>query len=204
MYSYNFGYGSYEDSDFYQITHEEKYSDDEFQEILHEAILKAICHFLKQRSNGVTREDTPPEVLEKLSEEDKEYSDIHFSGYFDCAFSFAHGSLLKYVHIVLIRDYGFEPLVFQAKWGCFGWANFLADNWKQETDSEASSMYRAREYIKKRFTNEDKIRRLEWKIEDLEDNIKLTKDLGKKSDAKYIKEYEDEIAKLKAERERLK
>ena len=113
MYIYNFGYGSYEDSVYYQLYHEEKYSEDEFREILHRATVYVLLRHLEEQEEHLDKGD-----------EDLVY------------FSPRYENLVRDIRDILISDFGFSKLKFEAEVYYFGWANILTKgDWSREQNS---------------------------------------------------------------------
>lgn len=108
MYFYSIGYSSYEDSDYIALIHKEKYSDNEFFDIIYSSI---------------------PFVAEKLKADilldDSEYD--WFYNHYDKMLNINFGFLYKIIAEILIEKFEFEKIEYQSELILFGWPNVMQE-----------------------------------------------------------------------------
>ena len=119
-YVYNIGYNTYEESEYTQLLHKEKYTIDELRSIIHEACVKAI----KKRKKE------------------------------DFCFVSSYQTIHDKVTNILVEDYGFERVAYQAIWSIFGWPSMFDKNsWEGQRDEENELLNKY--LLKNGFTIED-------------------------------------------------
>ena len=101
LYKYNFGWGSYEDSDYTQLQHQNKYTQDEFEAIIKEAIINY--------------------ANIKLIEWDEE-----IEPFYRHMLSYEHHH--DYIVNILCDQYGFERITFEAAVSLNGWNSIFDTN----------------------------------------------------------------------------
>jgi hypothetical protein len=101
MYIYELGYGSYEDSEYTQLSHEEEFTQEEFEEKIQASIKDALIRWIDKEEDG---------VIYRMHE-----ANPHIG--FD--------RLHTYVSEILCEKFGFAKLEFQAKFSLFGWDDLL-------------------------------------------------------------------------------
>lgn len=105
MYIYNIGYNSYEESEYYQLYHEKKFNQKEFEGI----VIEAVIFVLKESESVENHKHYKHEGRPKIT-----FQDILFS-----------------VVEVLVKNFGFKEVKFTSKFNVFGWADILdPDDWK--------------------------------------------------------------------------
>ncbi len=108
MYFYSVGYCSYEDSDYIALVHQEKYSDDEFFDVIY---------------------STLPFVVEKLKKDllIEEYEYDWFYDKLDKMLNISFRCLYKIIAEVLVEKFGFEKVEYQSELILFGWPNIMQE-----------------------------------------------------------------------------
>lgn len=111
MYKYKVGYGSYEESEFVELEHEEEISAEEFKRIIYEATYRVLEDIKAKRTDVMTYK----EGIEDLTFQD----------------------ILEPVIQKLINDFDFKEIEYTESWSCFGWAAIVNnDDWRgQRGDS---------------------------------------------------------------------
>lgn len=112
MYLYKFGYGSYEDSDFTEIFHIKQFSEQEFFNIIKNAIIRVL--------QGVI---------------DKKYNPyIHENG---LSYESIHEFMLEE-----LKSDGFKKIQYQTEWSCFGWPSMVdKSSWSGQRGPELDRLF---------------------------------------------------------------
>jgi hypothetical protein len=104
VYLYRVGYGSYEDSEYFELMHADKLS----CEYLHKVVVQCI--------NGVLKDIISGKIKICLMEDGVSYEDIN-----------------EDVINKMIQFYGFKKVEYQAKWSVFGWPSITCDkSWGEQ------------------------------------------------------------------------
>jgi hypothetical protein len=112
MFLYKFGYGSYEESNFYEICHKKQFSEKEFTSIIADSIIKV----LYDCCNGIN------DVY--IFNDGISYEDIH-----------------EYVFEEL-KKIGFEKVEYEVVWSCFGWPSLTNKNsWGKQRGNELNEIF---------------------------------------------------------------
>jgi hypothetical protein len=122
MFLYDIGYHSCEESDYIQLWHEKKFTQNDLTNMICEAVLET--------------------VKAERAKDPKAY--IHN---FEDVYSFAmnSGGVITY----LLEHFGFKEVKFQESWTCFGWASiFEKKDWDTYKDKN-DPMYKIVEYMNK-------------------------------------------------------
>lgn len=98
MFLYNIGYGSYEESEFTQMTFDKELSQEDLHKYVINAILTVLNNVINKKYNRF-----------RISEFGVSYQDIH-----------------DYV-IEELEKVGFQQVKFTAEWSCFGWPSLTDD-----------------------------------------------------------------------------
>lgn len=102
-YHYKIGYYSHEESNYEELQHENKFSDDELTEMIAEATV---------------------ETIKKAK-----MTDNHYIHNFQDVFDDKDNSLIIY----LIEKFGFKLIIYESTWNVFGWASiFDKDEWRDD------------------------------------------------------------------------
>lgn len=111
MYVYELGYGSYEDSGYIQLFHEEKFTQEEFEQKIQSSVKDALIRYIDKEDDGVVYRghDSNPH--------------IGFSGFY------------TYIAEILCEQCGFSIVEFQATFSLFGWDDLIAgDGFNREEE----------------------------------------------------------------------
>jgi hypothetical protein len=110
MYFYRIGYASFEDSDFYELVHKDKFSKEEFESFVFKATIRVLEGVITGKYKGEFCS-----ALEGLSFE----------------------RILEDVVKELVKVDGFENLKYQAEWSCFSWPSITEDkSWTRQRGAE--------------------------------------------------------------------
>ncbi len=159
MFLYKIGYNSPEDSEYSEMEHKKKYSKEELNEI----VINAVVRVLDKIACG----DYPVYIFG----EGPSYDDIH-----------------KYVIEELKQD-GFKKVKYQSIWSCFGWASLIdKESWRRDRGDNLNQIFEAipKETIEdlkkmaRRNDEEDERELNEWstKNQQIFEKIEIEKKLG--------------------------
>ena len=113
MFLYKFGYGSYEESDFKELIHENQYTEEEFDAIITKAIIK---------------------VLKGVISGNYKHIYIHNDG-------ISYQEIHEYV-IDELKQLGFKEVNYQAEWSCFGWPSIVdQQSWSKQRGEKLNSLF---------------------------------------------------------------
>ena len=109
MYIYDIGYGTFEESHFWQYSHEKKFTNRQIELIVGDCIFEVIDYLSR-----LTRRPTDIMNWVHFLEDGPNFQDLMEKPKF-------HKALQKR---------GFKPMEFEAKINLFGWASSIKNNWK--------------------------------------------------------------------------
>ena len=127
-YVYSVGYGSYEESEYVQITHDKKFTIEQLREMINNTVKKMILnisvdeHGYTSLGYGDDGYGFQNEVTYRI-----DFPDMMYRGLIDN----------------LCTDYGFQRLVFECGYDVWGWANIFDNDWDSETNDEDTKSLRA-------------------------------------------------------------
>jgi hypothetical protein len=105
MSTYKVGYGSYEESHYTELTHNNEYSEEELHNIVMEAIKNVLNNIVNNKY---------PEIY--FDSEGPSYQDID-----------------EYVIEELITNFGFSKVTYKATWSIFGWPSLTnLESWSNQ------------------------------------------------------------------------
>jgi hypothetical protein len=126
MYCYKIGYNSYEESNYKELEHEEKFTDKQITEMVGEAIIDLWDDRWEDQYAWVEKEKK--EFKEKYEnceyEEDFFYELMVIEDFFEDTSNIWNW---------LIENKGFKKITYTVDWSIFGWDNLAKrDSWKNE------------------------------------------------------------------------
>jgi len=118
MYIYDIGYGSYEESQYWQYIHKEKFTEKQLRLIVGDCIFEVIEYLSRLKRRPTNRMNWV-----HFLEDGPTFQDIMYTPRF-------HDALKKR---------GFKPIEIEAETHVFGWASCIRNNWKDPVDSSDST-----------------------------------------------------------------
>ena len=115
MHLYKIGYYSPEESNYFELRHKNKYTDEELHKIVMEAIASVLSHIVSSNNEH----------------------DVCISKEFGLSYQEIDDLTIKELEKV-----GFEPITYQAEWACFGWQSIIdEDHWEGQRDETANRIF---------------------------------------------------------------
>ena len=112
LYLYKFGYGSYEDSAFAEVSHSKQFSEKEFDKLVTEAIIRVLQGIISKKYDPFLHED-----------------------------GISYESIHEYV-LEELKKYGFEEIKYQAEWSIFGWPSIVdKSSWSSQRGPELDKLF---------------------------------------------------------------
>lgn len=112
MFLYKFGYGSYEESCFYEVCHKKQFSEEEFNSIVIGAIIKVLQDFVDGKRKLY------------VGDEGISYDEIH-----------------EYVFEEL-KKIGFEKIQYKSTWSVFGWPSLTnKGSWGKQRGDKLNEIF---------------------------------------------------------------
>jgi len=140
MYLYKFGYSSPEDSVYIELQHEDKFSDEEFENIIVEATVEVLINNRPEWTKDFYVEEGVP-AKEEIKRKTKFYKKMAKKYGYDKIWveksvkkHFEESSYLKFSDITdementLINMYGFKAVKYEAIFTIFGWQDLVNKN----------------------------------------------------------------------------
>ena len=125
MYCYKIGYGSYEESSYKELEHEEKFTDKQITKMIGEAIIDLWDDRWKDQHEYVEKEKA--EFVEKYI--GCEYEEGFFHELMTIEYFFENENIWNW----LIENKGFKKIIYEVDWSIFGWENLAEkDSWESD------------------------------------------------------------------------
>ena len=140
MYIYNVGYGTCEESEFWQLLHEKKFTAKQLNKIIEDCIL---------------------EVLVQIADPTSEYEHLRSPSFQHIMNDRDRSDKYENRFLKAMEDQGFQKIKFEQEWSVFGWASALdKDDWKGHTDKDQKALTNRiyKQFIKKRPNYENELK----------------------------------------------
>ena len=150
MYIYKFGYHSPEDSQYIELYHSKQYTNKQFERIVVNAIVEVLTHKRPDHTKGwVLKEGVPSKqflkslrskwrkiLRERGDKHDDESVRKQVMKYHRRNLFLQFPDIVYDLKQILIDEYGFESVEYQAVFDIFGWQGLVdgRDNWGKEKD----------------------------------------------------------------------
>jgi hypothetical protein len=154
-YIYEIGYGSYEESDFTQLTHTKKFTGEEIKNLVHK-VIKEILLSITIDNNGSSIFATVNHMSFSGYAE-KDYKESKKLGGHKYKYHITFEDLHSVVVEKLIKDHGFKPMQFETCYSMFGWGGLFDTEWEQDEDLNLKGL---REFIKNDVELQNKYKEL--------------------------------------------
>ena len=144
IFFYEIGYYSYEDSGFYQFFHTERYTEEEFEDIVIEATLRVVEAKIPEENADVERYarheiaelgDGTSYMLKKSHGESDEYMAERKAQLLERhqreieeGWNFNFSDIYSYVVRLLCAEYGFKQIKFSARFSVDGWSQLREES----------------------------------------------------------------------------
>lgn len=134
LYFYRVGYGSYEDSGVIAITHEKKFTNAEFENM----ILEVVPGILERKHK---KEMKKWEEVDYREDEDPEYKRVEREVW---ALNVRFEEIYPLIGKALCRKFGFKPVKYKADYFVWGWADYMAENpgWNRDMGKKCLRLHK--------------------------------------------------------------
>lgn len=146
MYSYEIGYGSYEDSNYIQLTHEKQFTEEEFDEMVY-ACVESVMEEVKIQCA------IPRKKL--LNKTESEHPYIGWYCGYDESFHLNFEAIHELVAEYMCSKFDFKPLKFQQRFNVFGWCNLNNSEHFRADTRNVPRIDKLREIVQKGFADVD-------------------------------------------------
>lgn len=114
MYVYKVGWGSYEESEYTELYHDQRFTDEDLEKMVFDAVINVLSEIVKSDFDKIC-----------LREDGIAYEEIHSK-----------------VVTVLQEKHGFTKVQYQASWSIFGWPSLTDKNsWRGQRDEPLDRLY---------------------------------------------------------------
>lgn len=132
FYVYDIGYGTYEESEYYNLYHTEAFTEEQIQELIHKIVKELILsiRFDEERQNFIFEGQ---DRFDHAGFVDKLYHDEVPGAEYGYRLTFQE--LLGKIVDKLVKEHGFKHFDIQAKYVTDGWPNLFYKDWADSDDT---------------------------------------------------------------------
>lgn len=135
MFVYSIGYYSFEESHYFQMMHEERFSEEQ----LEEKVLACLPDLVKRIWNDKLYNDwMDPDDDERAVHVAQSRLRIDFPDVMRGCYACSDEEIKASLEDLLCERFGFIPVVFETTYHRFGWGDLVAGDWDYEDHDEAA------------------------------------------------------------------